>query len=135
MFSLVKNYTLTILATIFILAINYILYIIIIELTNYESHKTRTSHLLSLIIKLLVSQFANTALIYYIISRIMQEHFLSSAGLVIQVTSLIAVSGVIQIVMNFINLGAIMRRIWLWWYYGGLDKNSTVNKFQVNLNK
>ena len=74
-----------------------------------------------MIIKLLISQFVNTALIYYIISRIVKEDFLSTTGLVVEVSSLIVVSGVIQIGTNAANIPALLRRIKLWWYYGGME--------------
>ena len=45
---------------------------------------------------------------------------LSSAGLVVTITSLITVSGFIQIATNAIQIPAILRRFNLWRKYGDL---------------
>ena len=70
---------------------------------------------------MLLSQFFNTAIIYYIISKIVPKPMLSSAALVISVTSLIVVSGFIQILTNAVHIPAILRRLKLWYYYSDLD--------------
>jgi hypothetical protein len=60
----------------------------------------------------------NTAVIYYIIS-LGDNHDLplSDNGLVMNVTSLVAVSGVIQIVLNALQPGTILRNIMNWYNY------------------
>lgn len=108
------------LGTVFTLVINNLLSMVIKELTTFEKHQTGTDHNLSLVIKLLISQFFNTAMIYYIISKILPKPMLSSAGLVVTITSLITVSGFIQIATNAIQIPAILRWFNLWRKYGDL---------------
>lgn len=60
---------------------------------------------------------------------------LSSAGLVVVVSSLIVVSGFIQIATNLVNVPAILRRLQLWWYYSDKEENAEINQFQLRLNK
>jgi len=108
---------LTILVSIFTLVVNYGISVVNTGLTKYEQHKTRTQELTSLIAKMLISQFINTAFIYFLITKIKSRPLMSPAGLVLQVSSLIVVSGVIQIVMNFVNIPYLTRTGMLWWYY------------------
>ena len=109
------------------------------ELTKYEQHKTRTRLLTRQIIKMLSTQFINTAIIYYLISTIKRKPLMSSTGLVLQISSLLAVSGIMQIVMNLINIPYLSRKWMLCSDYNYRDynasKNKNVNTFQVNLNK
>jgi hypothetical protein len=64
---------------------------------------------------------------------------MSPAGLVLQVSSLMVVSGVIQIVVNFVNIPYLTRNAMLWWYYNYWgykeSKNKKINTFQITLNK
>jgi hypothetical protein len=64
---------------------------------------------------------------------------MSPAGLVLQVSSLIVVSGVIQIIVNFANIPYLTRTGMLWWYYKYWNykdiKDKKINTFQVTLNK
>jgi hypothetical protein len=71
-----------------------------------------------LITKTVGAQFLNTAVIYYIISVVASIYLppekispLSESGLVMKVTSLIAVSGFIEIMTNFVQFGDIFRKI------------------------
>jgi hypothetical protein len=109
------------------------------ELTKYEQHKTRTRLLTRQIIKMLSTQFINTAIIYYLISTIKGKPLMSSTGLVLQISSLLAVSGIMQIGLNLINIPYLSRKWMLWSDYNYWDynasKNKNVNTFQVNLNK
>lgn len=99
-------------------AINYILSFVIQKVTEFEKQKTKTDQIISLITKTVAAQFLNTAVIYYIIS-IAATNFLppeknsplSDTGLVMKVTSLIAVSGFIQIMTNFVQFGEIIGSI------------------------
>ena len=92
-------------------AINFGLEIAIQKLTEYERHMTKTDEILSLIVKTVIAQFLNTAIIYYVISLIADNILLNDStslgdnGLVVNVVSLIAVSGAIQIALNLAQLG------------------------------
>jgi hypothetical protein len=79
---------------------------------------TKTDEIISLIVKTVIAQFLNTAIIYYIISLIANiflfddiESPLGENGLVMNITSLIAVSGAIQICTNFVQFGEIFNSI------------------------
>lgn len=62
------NYLFTIAMTTITTAINFLLADFIAKLTAWEKHKTKTDYIVSLMIKTVIAQFANTAVIYYIIS-------------------------------------------------------------------
>lgn len=118
-------------------AINFILAAVCQKLTEWEKHKTKTDYVVSLMTKSIISQFMNTAFIYYIIAVVSdithpeKSSPLSENGLVTKVTSLVAVSGAIQIFLNAAQLGSLfsclLTRLKL--------KGETVNMFQVELNQ
>jgi hypothetical protein len=89
--------------------------------------------------KLLITQFINSALVYYLITVISYRPYMTSAGLIVQASSLILTSGFINIGMNILNIPFLMRKVKLWWkyrYYGFKGKqNLEVPTFQVKLNK
>jgi hypothetical protein len=64
---------------------------------------------------------------------------MSPTGLILQVSSLIVVSGFINIIMNFVNFNYIWRKFSLWRKYRYLnlkDKaETTIPTFQVKLNR
>jgi hypothetical protein len=64
-----------------------------------------------MIIKTVITQFFNTAVIYYIISLVMPSPLLSDKGIVLQVTSLIVISGFIQIITNIIYVPDIIKKV------------------------
>ncbi len=112
------NYFYTIIMTTLTIAINFILSAVIERLTVLEKHKTTTDYIFSLMIKTVLAQFMNTAVIYYIISLSDQRDLpLSDNGLVMSVTSLVAVSGVIQIVLNALQPGTIFASLMNWYRY------------------
>ena len=126
----------TIMATVITLAVNYLIQIFVYGFTEWERHQSRTLEKYSLVFKLVISQFINTAFIYYFISLInnrTNDDLLSASGLVYQVSSLITVSGIIQIFNNVLNVGDIIRRLTIWWYYR--NSGETVNEYQLHLNK
>ncbi len=133
------NYALTIFATIVTNAINYGIGYVVQNLTSFEKHQTRTNHLTSLVVKLLISQFINNALVYYIVTVISNRPYMTSAGLIVQVSFLIVFSGFINIAMNAVNIPYWMRKFNLWWKYRYLTfkdkKNVSVPTFQIKLNK
>ncbi len=83
-----------------------------------------------------MSQFINTAFIYYIISLInnkTNDDLMSAAGLIYQISSLITTSGAIQILSNAFNVPAVIRRLTIWWYYK--DSGKYIDEYQIHLNK
>lgn len=62
------NYLFTIGMTTITTAINFLLADFIAKLTAWENHKTKTDYIVSLMVKTVIAQFANTAVIYYIVS-------------------------------------------------------------------
>ena len=132
------NYLFTIGMTTITTAINFLLAVFIAKLTTWENHKTKTDYIVSLMVKTVIAQFVNTAVIYYIVSvaeKLMlpaeQTSPLDENGLVASVTSLIAVSGVIQIALNIVQPGALFGKFMNWYRY---RSKQTVNKFQVEFN-
>jgi len=69
-------------------------------------------------VKLLITQFVNYAFIYYLITLLFKRPIMSSAGLIMQVSSLLVVSGAFKIVKNAVNVPNILRRANLYWKYG-----------------
>lgn len=113
--------------------INYILAFTCQKLTEWERHNSKTDYIISLMTKSVISQFINTAFIYYMIGVVADlAHSdnaspLSENGIVTKVSSLVAVSGGIQIFLNAVQLGStfscLMNKIKI--------RGDTVNMFQV----
>ena len=86
----------------------------------------------------MVTQFINTAIIYYILAWTTTDptnpdaSILGTEGLVVKVMSLVAVSGVIQIGMNAAQIGSLIT--WAMNYFK-YKPGETYNLFQVHLNK
>jgi hypothetical protein len=124
-------------ATLITLVINYVLSLVVYEFAKWESHYTYTREKFALVLKLAVSQFVNTALIYYIISVFADkdnDDLLSASGLVYQITSLITTSGIIQIFSNLAYPSAIMNDFFLWWNHTR-HEGEEIQLYQVHLNK
>ena len=117
---------LVILSTLLTIAVNYGLSTLIKNLTRQERHLSRTNYILSLIIKTVISQFINTAVLYYVMSRILNDSFTSKVGLVLQVTSLFLISGGFNIFLNLLNLKAMWRSLKLFCKYRNLAPEDTV---------
>ena len=130
---LVVSYIFTIAMAIITNVVNFILSAVIYYLTDGERHKTKSDHTTSLIVKIVVSQFINTAIIYYILARTHPEvEVLSENGLVVKVMSLVAVSGLVQIGMNIAQPGALISFVLNKCKY---SRDKEINMFQVQLNK
>lgn len=124
------------LSIVILIIIGYILQLFIYELVDWERHKTVTDAKFSLIAKLVVFQFINNALIYFIVFEIKGGHFnvlKERIGLVDQISWLLVISASLQIFFNILNIGDIYRKIMICLYYRGVDKE--VPEFQINLNK
>ena len=115
--------------------INSLLYYVIVTLNRMERHKTRTDHYATFIVKLVISQFINSAMNWLIISFIYPSDMLSSTGLATKIANFIAISGLTSIPLNAINTNWLFKKLGLWFYYVGLKDKQTVNKFQCRLNK
>jgi hypothetical protein len=64
----ILSYVYTIGMTVLTTIINFILAAVCKKLTEWEKHKTKTDYIVSLMMKSVLSQFFNTAFIYYIIA-------------------------------------------------------------------
>lgn len=128
----------TLITTVVTLLINFGLQTLSYKLTEWEHHQNKSNEKFSLTVKLVITQFLNTALIYFILSVIRQENktgLMSQEGLVFQVSSLIVTSGVIQIIMNIIDIPAVIRILYIKWFYRGKSDDDEINEFQVHLNR
>jgi hypothetical protein len=118
--------------TVVTLVINYILGVIVKILTEYEQHQTKSKFIFSHIVKVVLTQFINTTIIYYASSNLTQSPYLSEEGLVVQVSSLFLTSAVIQIALNIINPSAVIVSAKKWLKY----RNKTEAPiFQRDLNQ
>jgi hypothetical protein len=59
----------------------------------------------------------NSALVYYLVTVFSNRPYMTSAGLIVQVSSLILVSGFINILTNALNIPYLLRKAKLWWKY------------------
>lgn len=83
-------------------------------------------------VKVVVSQFLNTAIIYYISSTMTHLPYLSKEGLIVQASSLFITSAIIQVVINAVNPSALMVAVFKWLKY---RNKSQINMFQKDLNQ
>jgi hypothetical protein len=92
--------------TVVTLIINYILGVIVKHLTEYERHQTKSNFIFSHVVKVVLSQFLNTTILYYVAANVTHSPYLSEEGLVVQVSNLFITSAVIQVGLNALNTGA-----------------------------
>jgi hypothetical protein len=79
-------------------------------------------------------------LILYLIQVFNQRPYLSSAGLVVQASTYIVVSGFLSIVTNAINFPIWIHYAKLWWKYRyctkeGMEEKEIIPTYQVKFNK
>lgn len=101
-------------------------------MTYVESHQTKSNQIVSHIIKVAISQFLNTAIIYYVSCLIIGSPYMSEDGLVVQVSSFFITSAIIQIVFNLVNPFAVWVSIKKWFKY---RNETTAPIFQCDLNR
>jgi len=89
--------------------------------------------LLSLIWKTVITQFINTAIIYYASDLTHPMPYLSDEGLVVQVSSLFLTSAVIQIALNIVNPSALIQKLTK--FFISFNEDKRVNLFQIDLNQ
>ena len=82
--------------------INYVLAYAVEILADSEKHKTKSDRVGSLILKIVISQFLNTSIIYSILYLIKPVDPLSTYGIVSKVASLIIISGLLKIIVIFL---------------------------------
>lgn len=79
---------------------------------------------------MVVSQFLNSAILYFVISRVLKDSFTNKVGLVLQMTSFIIISGFINIGYTLLNPSALWRSLKLFCKFRNYADTDTVNKFQ-----
>lgn len=111
--------------------INQIIYFVVELLSDTEKHKTKSDRVGSLILKIVISQFLNTSIIYSILYVIKPIDPLSTYGIVTKVTSLILVSGIFNIVWYAIMPTSTLFSL----YYNHIyTPEKPINLFQYQLN-
>ena len=85
--------------------------------------------------KLLITQFINTALIYFIVACVIPIPLLGKTGIVVQITTLFVTTNFIEIFMNALDSGSLIKKALLWWKYSRVGEKESVPMFQVELNK
>ena len=88
--------------SLFVSAVNGFLESTISNITAYEKHETKTNYQLSFMLKLLISQFITTAIMYYVISLIFPGNMWEQSGLIPQMSNLILVSTFLPIGMTIL---------------------------------
>ncbi len=108
--------------------INFLLSYIIQILADSEKRLSKTGTLISLITKNVITQFINSALIYYLITFVTPASFLfEMKDLKSKVESLIVIPGIIRIAINFLNAKYLLKKFQFEIY--------SKNNFQVEFNK
>lgn len=126
----IKVYSLVFVIVIITMLLNKGLTLIIYYLTRGERQTTRSNEIFSVITKMVLAHFVNTAILYYGVSRVLDDSFTSKVGLVLQITSLIIISGVINILYSLINPWALLKRFILFWKYRKMENEDSVDQFQ-----
>lgn len=129
--------SITLVTTVITLGINTFLSFLVYILTDWERHQSMANQKASLVAKLLVTQFINTAMVYIALSKIRGDdsnELMSEQGLVYQISSMLVLSGFINILTNLINFGEIYQWVYLKYLLWGTDPND-IPMFQVTLNR
>lgn len=107
----------------------------IVNLAVSEKHKSKEHENFSIVMKLLITQFINTALIYFIVACVIPIPLLGKTGIVVQITTLFVTTNLIEIFMNALDSGSLIKKAHLWWKYSRVGEKESVPMFQVELNK
>lgn len=83
---------------------------------------TNTNHMFSQVVKSFFSRLINTVVLYFVIAVILtkdydESKFLTSTGLVTQIFNFIVVSGLTNLISEFINTNDIWLRVKRWFIY------------------
>lgn len=125
------SYGYTLLIALLVYAVNYILGKVIKFLTDRERHESKTKYMISMVIKMFISQFLNTAGMYFLLSFNQGNHYLLNDGLVVQISNLMIISGLISIPLNFFQIDSVLYRCWRRFRYGVIDHDELF-QFQYN---
>lgn len=108
--------------------INQLLSSIIQILAESERRLSKSGTALSLLTKNVVTQFFNSAMIYYLITFVTPASFLfEMKDLKQKIESLIIIPGVVRIIVNFLNAKYIFKKFQFEFY--------SSNNFQIEFNK
>ena len=83
---------------------------------------------------MVVAHFLNTAMLYYAVSRVLNDSFTSKVGLVLQITSLILISGAVNLGFEIFNPFIIWRSLKLYCKYRNHSDDDKAKMFQKELN-
>lgn len=108
--------------------INLLLSYIIQMLAESEKRLSKTGTIVSLITKNVISQFINSALIYYLITFVTPASFLfEMKDLKQKIESLIMISGLVRVLINFLNARYLLKKFQFEIY--------SKNNFQIEFNR
>ena len=111
---------------------NLIMAFMINFLTKKERHKTITARLLSIIIKTIIGQTANTIIVYFFVYLAKPINPLLSLGLVGQVYSLLLTSALIYMVKSIWNPKSLWTKCMNKYHY---KYDQKIERIQIQLNK
>jgi hypothetical protein len=113
--------------------INYVLAYAVEILADSEKHKTKSDRVGSLILKIVISQFLNTSIIYSILYLIKPVDPLSTYGIVSKVASLIIISGLFNLVWYIVLPTSTIYSL-IYRYKYPADKPINLFQYQLNAN-
>lgn len=126
------GYGFTVLTALIVYLVNYLLGMILKYMTDQERHETKTKHLVSLIVKMFLAQFLNTAGMYFFLSIKQGDYYLINDGLVVQISNLMIISGFISVPLNFFQIDGKIQSLWKKFKYGFLYHDLL---FQIQYNQ
>ena len=124
-------YSLVVLIVLVTMILNVSLTELIYYLTKGERQTTKSNELLSIIIKIVITQFANSAILYFVVSRILNDSFTSHVGLVLQISWFVAITGILTILYNIISPERLFKRCQKYFKYKNMDDDDSVDQFQI----
>jgi len=89
----------------------------------------------SLIRKISIAQFINSALIFYFIFLLDGQPLGSISGLIIEITTFVALNGLFHFIINLIYFPHLAARLGTWLKYRNVRNDQTVPTFQILLNE
>jgi len=93
-----------------ILFINTILKHVVVYLTVFERHETRTAYNLSVALKLVIARFVNTAIVPVIVN-IYSNRWFVDGGLVSDFFSIMISIAFVDPILDLLNIGGIVKKI------------------------
>jgi len=108
--------------SIFSNSVNSFLESVLPKVTEYEKHETKTYYQLSFMLKLLISQFINSVLMFFILSLVFPMPMWSPAGLLPQMANMFVVSALMMSLMSLVSPGHLFQCIRNRRNYSGKDR-------------